>query len=130
MPFIAKHSHRPDFARGPPPPANPLLSNAAPELYPQPGNPPQGWTYAGFQTIEAGPSGRGANTIWWMGLINSFWWIDRAKGVAGFLAGQVSVPLVVQGFVGTVLIRCSHCQMETQRSFRLGSCARRRFMTT
>jgi hypothetical protein len=25
-----------------------------------------------------------------MGLINSFWWIDREKGVAGFLGGQVS----------------------------------------
>ena len=25
-----------------------------------------------------------------MGLANCFWWIDREKGVAGFLAGQVS----------------------------------------
>ena len=84
---------RPDFARGGPPPAKPELVNASPEFYPQPGNPPQGWTYAGFLTIEAGPSGRGANTLWWMGLINSFWWVDREKGVAGFLAGQVSAIL-------------------------------------
>jgi hypothetical protein len=82
--------YRPDFARGGPPPANPKLINHAPEFYPQPDNPPQGWTYAGFLTIAPGPSGRGANTIWWMGLINSFWWIDREKGVAGFLGGQVS----------------------------------------
>ncbi|KAJ4366624.1 GPI transamidase component [Ascochyta clinopodiicola] len=81
--------NQPDFARGGPPPANPELANASPEVYPQPGNPPQGWTYAGFLTIEAGPSGRGANTIWWMGLANCFWWIDRERGVAGFLAGQV-----------------------------------------
>ncbi|KAF9698863.1 hypothetical protein EKO04_003154 [Ascochyta lentis] len=81
--------NQPDFARGGPPPANPSLVNASPEFYPQPGNPAQGWTYAGFLTIEAGPSGRGANTIWWMGLANCFWWVDREKGVAGFLAGQV-----------------------------------------
>ncbi|KAG9200777.1 GPI transamidase component [Epicoccum nigrum] len=81
--------NQPDFARGGPPPANAALVNAAPEFYPQPGNPPQGWTYAGFLTIEAGPTGRGKNTIWWMGLANCFWWVDREKGVAGFLAGQV-----------------------------------------
>ncbi|KAF3004271.1 GPI transamidase component [Curvularia kusanoi] len=81
--------NQPDFARGGPPPANPELVNASPEFYPQPGNPPQGWTYAGFLTIEAGPTGRGKNTIWWMGLANCFWWVDREKGVAGFLAGQV-----------------------------------------
>ncbi|KAF1366124.1 beta-lactamase/transpeptidase-like protein [Lizonia empirigonia] len=80
---------RPDFARNGPPPANPLLVNASPEFYPQPGNPPQGWTYAGFLTIEPGSTGRGKNTIWWMGLANCFWWVDREKGVAGFLAGQV-----------------------------------------
>lgn len=80
--------NQPDFARGGPAPANMELINHVPEFYPQPGNPPQGWTYAGFLTISPGPSGRGANTIWWMGLINSFWWVDREKGVAGFLGGQ------------------------------------------
>lgn len=83
------NTRRPDFARSGAPPANPELVNAVPEFYPQPGNPPQGWTYAGFLTIEAGPSGRGRNTIWWMGLANCFWWIDRERGVAGFLGGQV-----------------------------------------
>jgi len=24
----------------------------------------------------------------WLGIINSFWWIDHERGVAGFLAGQ------------------------------------------
>lgn len=80
---------RPDFARNGPPPANPEFANHAPEMYPQPGNPPQGWTFPGFLTIEPGPSGRGANTVWWMGLANCFWWIDREKGVAGFLGSQV-----------------------------------------
>lgn len=27
--------------------------------------------------------------MWWMGLANCFWWIDREKGVAGFLGSQV-----------------------------------------
>ncbi|KAL6705835.1 GPI transamidase component [Coniothyrium glycines] len=80
---------QPDFARAGLPPANPLLIKQAPEMYPQPGNPPQGWAFGGFLTIEPGPSGRGANTLWWMGLPNCFWWIDREKGVAGFIASQV-----------------------------------------
>ncbi|KAF1841810.1 beta-lactamase/transpeptidase-like protein [Cucurbitaria berberidis CBS 394.84] len=80
--------NQPDFARNGPPPANPLLANAASELYPQPGNPPQGWAFGGFLTITPGPTGRGANTIWWMGLANCFWWMDREKGVAGMLASQ------------------------------------------
>lgn len=58
--------------------------------YPQPGNPPQGWGFGGFLTITPGPSGRGANTMWWMGLANCFWWIDREKGIAGIIGAQVS----------------------------------------
>lgn len=81
--------HRPDFGRANLPPANPLLISPAPDIYPQPGNPPQGWGFGGFLTIEPGPSGRGANTLWWMGLSNCFWWIDREKGVAGMIAAQV-----------------------------------------
>ncbi|KAH7381741.1 beta-lactamase/transpeptidase-like protein [Pyrenochaeta sp. MPI-SDFR-AT-0127] len=80
---------QPDFARNGPPPVDATLVNHAPEFYPQPGNPPQGWSYGGFLTIAPGPTGRGANTMWWMGLPNAFWWIDREKGVAGFLASQV-----------------------------------------
>lgn len=83
--------HRPNFARAAlPPSANPLIASQTPELYPQPNNPPQGWAFGGFLTIEPGPSGRGANTLWWMGVTNCFWWLDREKGVAGLLAGQVS----------------------------------------
>jgi len=84
------HHDRPDFARNLPAPAILELANHAPEFYPQPGNPPQGWGFGGFLTIEPGLSGRGANTLWWMGLPNCFWWIDRVKGVAGILGAQVS----------------------------------------
>ncbi|KAL5119502.1 hypothetical protein ACEQ8H_002567 [Pleosporales sp. CAS-2024a] len=81
--------NEPNFGRANIPPANPLLANQAPDFYPQQGNPPQGWAFGGFLTIEPGASGRGANTLWWMGLCNCFWWVDRAKGVAGFLGAQV-----------------------------------------
>ncbi|KAH9868388.1 hypothetical protein J1614_007460 [Plenodomus biglobosus] len=79
----------PNFARSGAAPANPLLANQAPEFYPQPGQPPQGWAFGGFLTIAPGPTGRGANTLWWMGLANCFWWMDREKGIAGFLGSQV-----------------------------------------
>ncbi|KAF2132013.1 beta-lactamase/transpeptidase-like protein [Dothidotthia symphoricarpi CBS 119687] len=80
---------QPNFARGGPPPAKPELLAQTPEFYPQPNDPAQGWAFGGFLTIEPGPSGRGANTLWWMGLANCFWWVDREKGVAGMLASQV-----------------------------------------
>lgn len=58
-------------------------------MYPQEGNPPQGWSFAGFLTTVPGATGRGANTVWWAGLANCFWWVDREKGVAGVMAGQI-----------------------------------------
>ncbi|KNG46742.1 beta-lactamase transpeptidase-like protein [Stemphylium lycopersici] len=80
---------QPNFARGGPPPANPLIANRSAEMYPQPGNPPQGWGFGGFITFEPGLSGRGRNTVWWSGLSNCFWWVDRERGAAGMLAAQV-----------------------------------------
>ncbi|KAF2110203.1 phosphatidylinositol-glycan biosynthesis class S protein-domain-containing protein [Lophiotrema nucula] len=80
---------QPNFARGGPAPCNPLLANHSPEMYPQSNNPPQGWGLSMFLTIAPGDSGRGANTGWWAGLANSFFWVDREKGVAGVIAGQV-----------------------------------------
>lgn len=40
-------------------------------------------------TQEPGATGRGANTAWWAGIANLFWWADREKGVAGMIASQV-----------------------------------------
>lgn len=82
----------PNFARaGPdaPPPADTTLANPTPEFYPQEGNPPQGWGISMFLTIAPGATGRGANTGWWAGISNQFWWCDREKGVAGMICGQV-----------------------------------------
>ncbi|KAJ4358496.1 GPI transamidase component [Didymosphaeria variabile] len=93
--------NQPNFARGGPPAADPLLSNSVPEMYPQTGNPPQGWGLSMFLTIAPGDTGRGANTGWWCGLANLFWWVDREKGIAGMLSGQVlpfGDPKVIQAW--------------------------------
>lgn len=79
----------PNFSRQGIPAAKPEQTNPAPELYPQPKNPPQGWGLTFFMTVEEGPTGRGKNTGHWAGLANLFWWCDREKGVAGMIASQV-----------------------------------------
>ncbi|PPJ53739.1 hypothetical protein CBER1_00772 [Cercospora berteroae] len=79
----------PDFARQGIPAAKPEQTNPAPELYPQEGNPPQGWGLSFMLTQEPGATGRGRNTAWWAGIANLFWWADREKGVAGMIASQV-----------------------------------------
>lgn len=79
----------PNFARQGIPAAKPEQTNPAPELYPQEGNPPQGWGLSFMITQEAGATGRGRNTAWWAGIANLFWWCDREKGVAGMIASQV-----------------------------------------
>jgi CubicO group peptidase (beta-lactamase class C family) len=79
----------PDFARQGLVPARPEYANPAPEFYPQGGNPPQGWGLTFFLTIAPGETGRGANTGWWAGISNQFWWCDREKGVAGMICGQI-----------------------------------------
>jgi CubicO group peptidase (beta-lactamase class C family) len=79
----------PNFARQGLVPSRLDYANPAPEFYPQPGNPPQGWGLTFFLTIEEGETGRGRNTGWWAGISNQFWWCDREKGVAGMICGQV-----------------------------------------
>jgi len=79
----------PDFARQGIPAAKPEQTNPAPELYPQEGNPPQGWGLSFMLTQEPGSTGRGRNTAWWAGIANLFWWADREKGVAGMIASQI-----------------------------------------
>ncbi|KAK4552223.1 hypothetical protein LTR86_010577 [Recurvomyces mirabilis] len=79
----------PDFARQGIPAAKPEQTNPAPELYPQEGNPAQGWGLTFMLTQEAGATGRGRNTAWWAGIANLFWWCDREKGVAGMICSQI-----------------------------------------
>lgn len=78
--FDNQIKHFPDFARQGIAAAKPGWTNPIPELYPQEGNPPQGWGLTFMSTIEPGATGRGRNTGWWAGIVNLFWWCDREKG--------------------------------------------------
>lgn len=68
------------------------------------GNPPQGWGLSFMLTQEPGPTGRGANTAWWAGIANLFWWCDREKGVAGMIASQV-MPFADMNVLGQWYVR-------------------------
>lgn len=78
----------PDFARQGIPDAKPDLTNPVPELYPLPGNPPQGWGLT-FMLSNGGPTGRSRGTAHWAGLANCFWWCDPEHGLAGMVATQI-----------------------------------------
>jgi CubicO group peptidase (beta-lactamase class C family) len=77
----------PDFARQGIPASKPELTNPIQELYPIPGNAPQGWGLT-FMLTE-GVTGRSAGTAQWAGLPNLWWWCDREKGVAGVICTQI-----------------------------------------
>lgn len=79
----------PDFGYQGLPDAKPEQTNRVSQLYPQEGNPPQGWGLSFMLTQEPGATGRGRNTAWWAGIANLFFWCDREKGVAGMIASQV-----------------------------------------
>ncbi|KAI1808062.1 beta-lactamase family protein [Daldinia bambusicola] len=79
----------PDFGRQGIAAAKPDLTNAAPELYPIPGNPPQGWGLTFMLTGASPVTGRSADTAFWAGLPNLYWWADRARGVGGIVCTQI-----------------------------------------
>lgn len=64
---IPQHPH---FSRVGIPAGKSEQTNPIPELYPQEGNPPQGWGLSFMLTIEPGATGRGRNTAWWAGIAN------------------------------------------------------------
>jgi len=102
--FTNQIPSQPDFARGNPASVDESLMYSEPEIYPQQGDPPQGWAYGGFLTLEEGDTGRGRGALWWTGFSNCFWWLDREKGVAGMLAAQVlpSVDVKMREVFGEV----------------------------
>jgi CubicO group peptidase (beta-lactamase class C family) len=68
----------------------PFAANGSDDLYPQTGNPPQGWSIAGFILLEPDAStGKLPGTVWWAGLANLYWWLDVEGGVAGIIGSQV-----------------------------------------
>lgn len=78
----------PNYGRRGIPAAKPEYTNPLPELFPQ-GEAPQGWGISFMQTVEPTQTGRGPNVGWWAGIMNSFWWVDRTKGVAGLCQAQI-----------------------------------------
>ena len=83
----------PDYGRQGVPAAKPDLTNPLPNLYPQEGDPPQGWGLT-FQITTDGcgkgiGTGRSNGTVNWAGLANLYWWCDREMGVGGMIASQV-----------------------------------------
>jgi CubicO group peptidase (beta-lactamase class C family) len=87
--FTNQIPNMPDFGRQGVPAAKPDLTNPLGDMYPQPPEQAQGWGLSMFMTIHPAATGRGANTGWWAGLPNLFWWCDREKGVAGIIASQI-----------------------------------------
>lgn len=78
----------PNFARQGIPDAKPDLTNPLPELYPVPGNPPQGWGLT-FMLSNGGATGRSTRAGFWAGLANCWWWCDPEHGVAGMVCTQI-----------------------------------------
>lgn len=78
----------PNYSRQGIPAAKPDLTNPLPELYPVPGDPPQGWGLT-FMLSNGGATGRSNGTVHWAGLPNLWWWADREKGVAGIICTQI-----------------------------------------
>jgi CubicO group peptidase (beta-lactamase class C family) len=107
--FTNQIGHFPHFGRQGIAAAKPWATNPIPDVHPQPGDPDQGWGLTFMLTEQEG--GRGRNTAHWAGIINSYWWCDREKGVAGFIAGQ-QLPFASPDVVGAWL-ECEKIIYET-----------------
>ncbi|KAL2812191.1 beta-lactamase/transpeptidase-like protein [Aspergillus granulosus] len=90
--FTNQLPHMPNYGRRSIPASKPDLTNPIPELYPVPGDPPQGWGLT-FMMSNGGLTGRSVGTAHWAGLANLWWWADREKGVAGIVCTQI-LPFV------------------------------------
>lgn len=88
----------PDYGRQFIPAAKSDQTNPIPEIYPVPGDPPQGWGLT-FMLSNGGATGRSTGTAHWAGLANCWWWCDRETGVAGIVCTQI-LPFVDAKVVG------------------------------
>jgi len=73
-----------------------LRAGAVPSVAPELANPfdtfpgtPTGWGLATLVNPEPTATGRGAGSLSWAGLANTWYWLDPARGVAGLLLTQV-----------------------------------------
>jgi CubicO group peptidase (beta-lactamase class C family) len=87
--FTNQIPHLPSFGRTPIPDSKPLLTNAVSELYPQDGDPEQGWGLTFMLTISPTATGRNSGAVHWSGISNCYWWCDRERGVAGIVCSQI-----------------------------------------
>lgn len=86
--FTSQAPDFPNLGRQPITAAKPDQTNPIPQLYPVPGDPPQGWGLT-FMLSNGGPTGRSKSTGHWAGIANCWWWCDRERGVAGMVATQI-----------------------------------------
>lgn len=102
--FTNQIPHWPDFARRPLTTSDPLSTNSRPEIFPQPGNPPQGWGLSWFLNTETAPSGRQPYSASWAGISNVFYWVDRTSGIVGMVATQImpSADMTVLLLLGAI----------------------------
>lgn len=64
----------------------PSLANDIPQVYTQKGDPPQGWGISFFINLTPTDTGRAEGSGFWCGICNTYYWVDRKSGIAGFLA--------------------------------------------
>jgi hypothetical protein len=50
------------------------------------------WGLGGIIILSDSPCGKKASTMFWGGLPNLVWWVDRKTGLCGLYAGQVIPP--------------------------------------
>ena len=105
----------PNFSRQSTPAAKPDLTNPIKELYPVPGDPPQGWGLGFMLSGDAG-TGRSPGTGHWAGLPNMWYWCDREAGVAGIISTQI-LPLADEKVLGL----WATIESEVYRALRDGS---------
>jgi methyl acetate hydrolase len=55
------------------------------ELFPKT---PKAWGLAGLINTEVAPTGRGAGSLGWAGIFNTYFWVDFEQGVAGVFMAQ------------------------------------------
>jgi CubicO group peptidase (beta-lactamase class C family) len=80
-----------------------LMKSAVPELSNDvPSMPvPQGWGLGFHLTLVDLPGMRSRGTADWAGVFNSYYWIDRNKGVGGVLMTQM-LPFFDMGVIETL----------------------------
>ncbi|EXJ72316.1 beta-lactamase [Cladophialophora psammophila CBS 110553] len=86
--FTNQIAEMPNFGRQGISPPKLDMSNALPELYPEPHDIPQGWGLTFFLHLRDSAV-HSEGTGWWAGLPNLFWWADRKKGLGGIIASQI-----------------------------------------